>query len=218
MVSLESNGGFASVRSRPAARGPPGAGTCLNELRGDNKQFNLSLLTDDGFDGLNYQAIFAPAGADWQTLNLPLADFRASIRGREVSNAPALDPARIRQVGLMIAARQAGPFELHIRWLSLARPGRRATDDKGARAVPRGAQSSPRSAKYVARNMHGRTWTYLKCGVEASPPGERTQPRPFDSTYLSHILRSQPTRSRPSGWNRPPRGGASASGNTWAMA
>ena len=146
VVSLESNGGFASVRSRPAARGLPGAGTCLNELRGDNKQFNLSLLTDDGFDGLNYQAIFAPAGADWQTLNLPLADFRASIRGREVSNAPALDPARIRQVGLMIAARQAGPFELHIRWLSLARPGRRATDDKGARAVPRGAQSSPRSA------------------------------------------------------------------------
>jgi NADH dehydrogenase [ubiquinone] 1 alpha subcomplex assembly factor 1 len=30
------------------------------------------------------------------------------------------DPARIRQVGLMIAARQAGPFELHIRRICLA--------------------------------------------------------------------------------------------------
>ena len=118
-VSLERNGGFASVRSSPGKRGQSGAGICLIELRGDNKQFKLSLLTDDGFDSLNYQASFTPAGADWQTLHLPLADFRASFRGREVTEAPPLAPARIRHVGLMIAARQAGPFELHIRRLSL---------------------------------------------------------------------------------------------------
>ena len=119
-VSLERNGGFASVRSTPGEHGLPGADTCLIELRGDNKQFKLSLLTDDGFDSVNYQASFAPAGNDWQTLHLPLADFRASFRGREVTHAPALDPARIRQVGLMIAARQAGPFALHIRRISLS--------------------------------------------------------------------------------------------------
>jgi hypothetical protein len=119
-VSLESNGGFASVRSSPGERGLPGALTCLIELRGDHKQFKLNLLTDDGFDSLNYQASFAPVGTEWQTVHLPLSDFRASFRGREVSNAPALDPARIRQVGLMIAARQAGPFSLDIRRISLA--------------------------------------------------------------------------------------------------
>ncbi|WP_428418619.1 CIA30 family protein [Methylibium sp.] len=119
-VSLERNGGFASVRSSPDARGQVGAEACLIELRGDNKQFKLSLLTDDGFDSLNYQATFAAAGTDWQTLHLPLADFRASFRGREVTHAPALDPARVRQVGLMIASRQAGPFELQIRRISLA--------------------------------------------------------------------------------------------------
>ena len=119
-VSLEQNGGFSSVRSSPGERGLLGAGICLIELRGDNKHFKLSLLTDDGFDSLNYQASFAPKGTDWQTLHLPLADFRASFRGREVTDAPALAPARIRQVGLMIAARQAGPFELHIRRISLA--------------------------------------------------------------------------------------------------
>jgi len=119
-VSLERNGGFASVRSSPAARGLPGAAVCVIEMRGDNKQFKLSLLTDDGFDSLNYQAGFAPAGTDWQTLRLPLAAFRASFRGREVTNAPALDPARIRQVGLMIAARQAGPFSLDLKRISLA--------------------------------------------------------------------------------------------------
>ena len=119
-VSLERNGGFASVRSSPGERGLAGAKACLIELRGDNKQFKLSLLTDDGFDSLNYQASFATKGTDWQTLQLPLADFRASFRGREVTDAPPLDPARIRQVGLMIAARQAGPFALDIRRIGLA--------------------------------------------------------------------------------------------------
>ncbi len=119
-VSLEQNGGFASVRSTPGDRGQAGATACLMEVRGDNKQFKLSLLTDDGFDSLNYQAGFTPAGQDWQTLHLPLTAFRASFRGREVVGAPPLDPARIRQVGLMIAARQAGPFNLDIRWISLS--------------------------------------------------------------------------------------------------
>jgi hypothetical protein len=49
-----------------------------------------------------------------------LAEFRASFRGREVPGAPPLDPARIRQVGLMIVARQAGPFALDIRRISLS--------------------------------------------------------------------------------------------------
>jgi len=106
----------AVQRRRP---GLPGAKACLIELRGDNKQFKLSLLTDDGFDSLNYQASFTPRDANWQTLHLPLADFRASFRGREVTGAPPLAPARIRQVGLMIAARQAGPFRLHIRQICL---------------------------------------------------------------------------------------------------
>ena len=119
-VSLERNGGFASVRSSPGDRGLPGAETCLIEVRGEPKQFKLSLLTDDGFDSVNYQASFTPAASTWQTLRLQMFEFRASFRGREVLGALPLDPARIRQVGLMIAARQAGPFALDIRRISLA--------------------------------------------------------------------------------------------------
>lgn len=119
-VSLDNNGGFASVRSSPCPRGLPGAQACEIDVRGPaSKQFKLSLLTDDGFDSLNYQCGFAPVGEGWQLVALPLSAFRASFRGREVAGAPALDPARIRQVGLMIAARQAGPFALDIRSISL---------------------------------------------------------------------------------------------------
>jgi len=118
-VSLERNGGFASVRSTPGTRSKPGATACVVEARSDGKQFKLSLLTDDGLDSVNYQAGFAANTHDWQTIRLPLTEFRASFRGRNVPGAPALDPVRLRQVGLMIAARQAGQFALDIRRIDL---------------------------------------------------------------------------------------------------
>lgn len=119
-VSLERNGGFASVRSAPAVRGKADAQACILEVRGEARRFKLNLLTAGTFDGLNYQAAFTPDPDRWQTLRIPLAEFRPSFRGREVPGAPPLDPARIRQIGLMIAERQAGPFALAIRRISLA--------------------------------------------------------------------------------------------------
>jgi hypothetical protein len=118
-VSLEHNGGFASVRSAPGERGQAGAQACLIDVRGAARQYKLSLLLDDGFDSPSYQAGFEPAGNEWLTLRLPLSSFRATFRGRDVPGAPPLDPARIRQVGLMIAARQAGPFALAVRRIEL---------------------------------------------------------------------------------------------------
>jgi len=115
IVSLERNGGFASVRSRPMDLGAPGAAGYLLELCGDGKRFKLNLRTDDAFDGVNYQAALeAPAGA-WTLVRLPVSAFRPSFRGRSVPGAPPLDPARVRQIGLMIADRQAGPFALALR-------------------------------------------------------------------------------------------------------
>jgi hypothetical protein len=118
-LSLERNGGFASVRSAPAARGSAGAQSCVLEVQGDAQRFKLNLLTEDAFDGLNYQATFTPDPDRWQTLRISLAEFRPTFRGREVPGAPPLDPARIRQVGLMIAERQAGAFTLAIRRIGL---------------------------------------------------------------------------------------------------
>ena len=37
-VSLERNGGFASIRSRPADRGKPGAQTCFIEARATGRR------------------------------------------------------------------------------------------------------------------------------------------------------------------------------------
>jgi hypothetical protein len=118
VVSLDNNGGFASVRSRAGALGAPGAVSYVLEVRGDDKRYKLNLRTDDAFDGVNYQAVFEAPRDQWTTVRLPVAEFRPTFRGRVVATAPPLDPARVRQVGLMIADRQAGAFSLAVRSIS----------------------------------------------------------------------------------------------------
>jgi NADH dehydrogenase [ubiquinone] 1 alpha subcomplex assembly factor 1 len=114
-VSLERRGGFASVRTRPLELGTPGALAWVLEVCGDGRRYSFNLRTDDGFDGLSYKAAFETPPGAWTALRLPVSAFRPSFRGREVPGAPPLDPARVRQLGLMIADRQAGPFALAVR-------------------------------------------------------------------------------------------------------
>jgi NADH dehydrogenase [ubiquinone] 1 alpha subcomplex assembly factor 1 len=108
-VSLAHGGGFASVRSGPRAGPTAGARALRVTARGDGRRCQLTLRTDDRCDGIRYQAAFQPA-ADWQQVVLPLAD----LRGRPQPGAAALEAARIRTLGLLIAARQQGPFCLEI--------------------------------------------------------------------------------------------------------
>ncbi|EWS55792.1 Complex I intermediate-associated protein 30 (CIA30) [Methylibium sp. T29] len=95
-VSLERHGGFASVRSSPGERGLPGAAACLLEVRGDKKQFKLSLLTDDGFDSLNYQpallqqaAIGRPCACRWPTSAPASVDTRLPMLHHSTQRASA---------------------------------------------------------------------------------------------------------------------------------
>ncbi len=120
VVSLERNGGFASVRSPVLDPGAPDVTAYLLEVSGDGQRYKLNLRTDDTFDGINYQASFAPPAQAWTQISLALTDFRPRWRGRSVPDAPPLDPARVRRIGLMIADRQAGPFALAIRSISAA--------------------------------------------------------------------------------------------------
>ena len=117
-VSFENNGGFASVRCRPRDFGIAGAEMLAIEALGDGKVYKLNLRTDDSFDGVNFQARFHPPAGVWSVSRLATADFLPNWRGRPVPDAPPLELSRLRQIGLMIADRQAGPFRLAIRSIS----------------------------------------------------------------------------------------------------
>ena len=121
-VSLADGGGFASVRSRPLDLASPGASAYSLEVYSDHRRYKLNLRTDDTFEGVNYQTTFAAPPGRWATLHLPLSSFAPTFRGRPVA-APRLDPQRVRQLGFMVADRQAGSFELRVRWIRAECPG-----------------------------------------------------------------------------------------------
>jgi NADH dehydrogenase [ubiquinone] 1 alpha subcomplex assembly factor 1 len=121
-VSLEHGGGFASVRCAPRDWSTDGASAFVLRCRGDGHRYKFTVRVDDGYDGVQYQARFEPPRDAWTDLELPLGAFAASFRGRPVPGAGPLDPARVRQLGLMISDRQAGAFELQLRGIAALTP------------------------------------------------------------------------------------------------
>jgi monofunctional biosynthetic peptidoglycan transglycosylase len=136
VVSLENNGGFASVRSRPSGHDLSGYDGILVRLRGDGKVYALRLRTTATFDGVSYQATIETKKDTSMEVRLPFSGFRPVFRGRRVPDSPELDPARVKSFGFLIAGKQTGPFRLEVESIGVYRD--RAEPGTGAGSGTRG--------------------------------------------------------------------------------
>lgn len=120
-VSLEHNGGFASVRSQSAEYDLSGCEAFLIRVRGDGRTYKFTARTHPNFDGVLYQANFCPPAGKWTEHRLPLSAFAPTFRGRRLTGVPALNPAKVASVGFLISDKQAGPFRLEVAWIKAVR-------------------------------------------------------------------------------------------------
>ncbi len=120
-VSLENNGGFASVRREAEKFDLSAFDGVMLRVRGDGKEYNVNLKTDPRISGVYFQAAFSPPAGDWITVKLPFLVFRAKIRGRYVDDRYTLDPADICSFGFMISDKQKGQFRLLVEKISAYR-------------------------------------------------------------------------------------------------
>ncbi len=119
IVSLENNGGFASVRAPlPCSDLSMGTGLALR-ARGDGKRYKLRLTNTASFDSIVYEASFSTLSGDWKEIEFPFSSFKPRWRGRPVSDAAEFDAAKVFSLGLMIAEKQVGPFWLQLDWIRL---------------------------------------------------------------------------------------------------
>lgn len=118
-VSLENNGGFASVRANLGTLSLTGSeGICLR-VRGDGKTYKFRIRTDTNFDGVAYSKdFFAPAG-EWTEIRLPFGEFQPTFRGRMLPNVGALRSEEVRQIGFLIGDKQSGKFSLEVDWIQV---------------------------------------------------------------------------------------------------
>ena len=113
-VSLENNGGFASMRS--SAKFPQE--TQLIELlaKGDGKRYKLVLRTELA-PRVTYVADFI-AEPTWKTYRFNLSQFKSTFRGRDI-NAPTLSFSDVIEFGILISNSQEGSFVIQLKRLSL---------------------------------------------------------------------------------------------------
>lgn len=111
-LSLENNGGFASIRS--SVRFPDR--TQLIELiaKGDNKRYKVILRTELATK-VTYSAEFI-AEPTWKSYQFNASQFRSTFRGQTIQ-APALSFSDVVEFGILISDKQTGKFAIQLKTL-----------------------------------------------------------------------------------------------------
>ncbi len=117
VVSLENNGGFASVRAGVAPGTFSGFRGVRVRVRGDGKTYSFRLRARGPVRPLSYRAKFDTTAGTWEEIDLAFTGFVPTRRGKVFAEAGPIDPASIVDVGLLIADKQAGPFSLIVDWI-----------------------------------------------------------------------------------------------------
>ena len=121
ILSLENNGGFASVRTEVVSEDLAGFDGFRLRVKGDGKVYKFRVRTTQRFDGVAYSVNFPTQAGEWQTHRLAADQFVPMFRGRIVRSAPPLDMALVRQLGFLISDKQVGTFELHVDSIAIYR-------------------------------------------------------------------------------------------------
>ena len=112
-VSLDNNGGFASIRTELNTQSQNTKAIVLR-VKGDGQTYQLRLRTTNYLDGAAYTHSFKTVKNEWVDINFAPSDFTLTYRGRVLEQQPIIDFDDIKQLGFMIAGKQEGKFKLEV--------------------------------------------------------------------------------------------------------
>jgi NADH dehydrogenase [ubiquinone] 1 alpha subcomplex assembly factor 1 len=118
---VTNGGGFTSIRRRLAGDELAGADRVVLRLRSDERNYTLTFNDAPGTrQRLAHWAeitLDGPADADgWTTVEVPYDQLRPTVFGQPV-DAPAFDPDRVSEIGIIIADAVDGTFLLEVDWI-----------------------------------------------------------------------------------------------------
>ena len=112
-VSLDNNGGFASIRTELNTQSQNTKAIALR-VKGDGQTYQLRLRTTNYLDGAAYTHSFKTVKNEWVDINFAPSDFILTYRGRVLEQQVIIDLDDIKQLGFMIAGKQEGKFKLEV--------------------------------------------------------------------------------------------------------
>jgi len=123
-LSLENNGGFASVRTKAKKFGLEKGDTIVAKVRGDGREYNLNLYLNKPLMAFSYRATVQTKKDEWIEVKLPLDKFEATSFGRIVKDAGAVKPEEVNALGFLLGDKKAGAFKLEVEWVKVVRAGK----------------------------------------------------------------------------------------------
>ncbi len=123
-LSLENNGGFASVRTKARKLGLEKGDIVVVKIRGDGREYMLNLYLNKPLIAFSYRATVQTKKDEWIEVKVPLEEFEATSFGRVVKDAGAVKPEEINALGFMLSDKKAGPFKMEIESIKLERAGK----------------------------------------------------------------------------------------------
>lgn len=120
-LSLENNGGFASVRTKPAELGIKAGDTIVARVKGDGREYVLNIYTNSRRMAFSYRAPLPTTKDEWREVEIPLADFIPTAFGRRVQGMGPVEPDQINGLGFMLSDKKPGKFQMQVEWVKVVR-------------------------------------------------------------------------------------------------
>jgi NADH dehydrogenase [ubiquinone] 1 alpha subcomplex assembly factor 1 len=120
-LSLENNGGFASVRTKPMELDLEASDAIVVRVKGDGREYVLNLYTTSRRMALSYRAPLRTMKDEWVEVRIPLEDFIPTAFGRRVQGMGPVEPSQINGLGFMLADKNPGTFRMQVEWVSVLR-------------------------------------------------------------------------------------------------
>jgi len=122
-LSLENNGGFSQTQTTVAEASLKDAIGIEARVRGDGRTYQFDVRCSDvRMMAGSFQTQFETVAGEWVTLRLPFEQFRLYSFGRLVPNAPKLTPARVESIGVTLADKKSGAFQLDVDFIRAMSP------------------------------------------------------------------------------------------------
>ncbi len=118
-LSLENNGGFASVRSRGKNLSLKDGDSIVMRVRGDGREYSLNLYTPRRYTAFSYRAKFKTKKGEWMEVRVPVDRFVATSFGRTLRNQ-SLEPTQVNGIGILLGDKKPGQFKLEVEWIKVA--------------------------------------------------------------------------------------------------
>lgn len=118
-VSLENNGGFASLRSPVKDYKFSGYNGIEIRIKGAGKSYSVSMKETEYFTGYFYRLSFDTETIGWSAIKLPFDDFRLYYYGKATTGKKKVPLDKIKEVSLLISDKQEGAFFCEIDYIKV---------------------------------------------------------------------------------------------------